>query len=309
MKFLIARPDRHIDLYGDDAGMVYSDVAKLYEVLPEILDDMNIEYKMLYIKKDVRRIHQEPNSIYLAWHNHGTLPNIWHLKTAYMPNYFYFDKTGYGPWSEITDKCDYNMPVELIRKDVEKFCKEYIDNNESRVRQPKSVHGLPEEPYVLVLGQRPDDAVSEFAYIDTNSLMHKVSDLYKGTKYKVVTRGHPLDSSKSYGTPYDLQATGNIHDCIAGASAVYTVNSGTGFEALLHGKRVFTSGVCDYRWATTEIKTDDDLKRSIDLVEEPIDEDNRIQFLYYFMQYHLMNVNDRDSIERKIIRAVMEYED
>ena len=309
MRFLIARPDRHIDAYGNDSLMVYDDVEKLYEMIPRVLDDINVEYKMLYIKKNVRRIHQEPDSIYLAWHNHGTLPNIWHLNTAYMPNYFYFDRDGYGPWSETAKELDFSIPVELVRKDVDAFCKAYIDNNQSRVKQPKTSHGIPDEPYVLVLGQRPDDAVSQFAYIDTMSLLHKVSDLYKGTKYRVVTRGHPLEAGKSYGTPHDLQATGNIHDCIAGASAVYTVNSGTGFEALLHGKRVFTTGLCDYRWATTELKTDADLKNSIDMLDDDIDNDTRIQYLHYAINHHFMNVNSWDSVHAKIIRAVMEYED
>jgi len=40
---------------------------------------------------------------------------------------------------------------------------------------------------------------------------------------------------------------GNIHDLIAGARAVVTVNSGVGFEALVHGKPVVTFGDCDYR--------------------------------------------------------------
>ncbi len=288
--------------------MHYEDVTHLYDVLPDVLDDMNIPYDLLHIRQPGRRMHLEKGTIYLAWHNHGTLPNIWHLNTAYMPNYFYFDRDGYGPWSEVAKECDFKIEPNVVRKDVEKFCKEYIDNNMSRVKQPKTSYGIPDEPYVLVLGQRPGDAVSQFAYIDTMTLLEKVSKLYKGTKYKVVTRGHPLEAGKSYGTAHDLQATGNIHKCIENAAAVYTVNSGTGFEALLHGKRVFTSGLCDYRWATTEIKTDNDLKRSIDLIEKPIDDDARVQFLHYAINYHFLNINDRDSIERKIIRAVMEYE-
>ena len=307
MKFRIAKPELHIDLFNDGL-MYYSDVVRLFDTLPEVLDNMNIPYDLLHIRKPGRRMHLEKDTIYLAWHNHGTLPNIWHLNTAYMPNYFYFDKHGYGPWSEIAKECDFSIPTDVVRKDVERFCKEYIDSNHSRVKQPETAYGIPDEPYVLVLGQRPDDAVSQFSYIDTMALLEKVSKLYKGSKYKVVTRGHPLEAGKPYGTPHDLQATGNIHKCIENATAVYTVNSGTGFEALLHSKRVFTAGLCDYRWATTEIKNDDDLKKSMELIEEPIDNDKRIQFLHYAINYHFLNVNNRDSIERKILRAVMEYE-
>lgn len=308
MRILIARPDRYIADYC--YGAVYQkDVIKFYDILPDVLEDMNIPYKVLHLTHDYRIIHQEPDGIYLAWHNHGTLPNRWFIKSSYIPDYLYFDKRGYGPWSEIVDECNYSIPVELVRKDVEKFCEEYIAKNKSRMKQPESAYGIPDEPYVLVLGQRPSDAVSKFAHIDTMNLLHKVSDLYKGSKYKVCTRGHPLESGVAYGTAADFQCTGNLHTAIANASAVYTVNSGSGFEALLHGKRVFTTGKCDYHWATTELRTEEDLRNSVDLVEEPIDEDNRIQFLHYMLNYHLININDSDSIERKIIRAVMEYEE
>lgn len=308
MKFLIARPDKYLEQYG--YGKLYQkDVIEFYDRLPNVLDDMNIEYNVLSLNKMERTIYSAPDSISIAWHNHGTLPNRWFVKSSYVPNYLYFDKRGYGPWSEIVDECDYKIPVEVVRKEVERFCQDYIDNKKSRITHPTESYGIPDEPYVLVLGQRPDDAVSKFAYIDTESLVHKVANLYRGTKYKVCTRGHPLESGHAYGTVDTYQATGDLHKCIAGASAVYTVNSGSGFEALIHGKRVFTTGRCDYHWATTTIKTDNDLKDSIDLVEEPIDEDNRIQFLHYILNYHFINVKDTLSFERKIIRAAMEYED
>ena len=309
MQFLIARPNGFID-YFKDSRLYLKDINEFYDNLIDTMCDMGINHKVLHINKMSRVIHKEPDSIYLAWHSHGTLPNIWHIKTAYIPDYFYFDKNGYGPWSEIVNACDYEIPVEVVRNDVEQFCEQYIKDNKSRIKHPKQSFGIPNKPYVLVLGQRPDDAVSDFAYtgLDTMSLVKKVSDAFKGTKYNVCTRGHPLDSAQPYGTLIDSQSTGNLHECIAGASAVYTVNSGSGFEALLHGKRVFTTGVCDYNWATTAIKNDNELKSSVELIDEPIDEDNRIKFIHYMLKYHFVHATDTDSIQRKIIRAVMEYE-
>ena len=158
MKFRIAKPETHINMFNDGL-MYYRDVARLYDVLPDVLDDMGIEYKILYIRRPGRRMYVEKDSIYLGWHNHGTLPNIWHLNTAYMPNYFYFDRNGYGPWSEIAKECNFKINPDIVRKDVNKFCKEYIESNQSRVKQPATTYGIPDEPYVLVLGQRPDDAL------------------------------------------------------------------------------------------------------------------------------------------------------
>lgn len=309
MRIRIAKPTAYLEFNRQQNPDIfyYNDVIKFYDELPLILDDMGIEYDVLHIKGG-RTIYNEPNSIYLAWHSHGTLPNIWHLNAGYMPNYFYFDKNGFGPWSEIVDECDYKIPVEIVRRDVESFCHNYIANNTSRIPQPKSAF-IPDEPYVLVLGQRPDDCVAEFSHIDTMSLANVVTEVYKGTKYKVCTKGHPLETAMPYGPPDAIQVTGNLHKCIAGASAVYTVNSSSGFEGLIHGKRVFTTGRSDYHWAATELKTLKDIKTSVEMLDEPIDNDNRIQFLHYMLNYHFMNVNDIESIRAKILRAVMEYEE
>jgi len=38
----------------------------------------------------------------------------------------------------------------------------------------------------------------------------------------------------------------SVHDLISGANAVFTVNSGVGLEALLHGRPVVVTGECDY---------------------------------------------------------------
>ena len=302
MKFRIAKPEIHIDTFKD-GSMYYEDVSRLYDVLPAMLDDMDIKYDLLHITKGGRRMYLEDNSIYLAWHNHGTLPNIWHLNISCLPNYFYFDKTGYGPWSEIVDECDYKMPVEVVRKDIEKFCESY----RSRIPSPDAAF-IPDTPYVLVLGQRPDDAVSQFAHIKTEHLPEKVYEAYKGTDITVATRQHPLMASQSYGTVDTFQTTGNLQTVIDNALAIYTVNSGSGFEAVLRNKRVFTTGRSDYHWVTTEIHNGKELAESVDMIDEPLDEDNRIQFLHYYLNYHLMNIDNPDSIRYKILRSAMEYE-
>ena len=102
--------------------------------------------------------------------------------------------------------------------------------------------------------------------------------------------------------------TGSLHQLIAKSSAVYTINSSAGFEALLHGKRVFTTGHCDYHWATTTLKTDEDIKNSVTLIEQPVDKDRIIKFLHYCFNHYFMNVNDEKSIEQKIQKAVDWYQ-
>jgi len=304
-RILIGKPTRHIEMFNDSTIMYYSDVEKLYDMLPQILGEMNVNYKMLYISTNPRRIYKEDNSAYLAWHNHGTLDNIWHLNISPMPDYFYFDKNGYSGWSELVQHYDYDIDIDSIRDETQEFCDDYIVNNRSRVAQPQETF-IPAEPYVLVLQQRQDDAVSQLAYIDNQSLLDSVTELYKDTEYRVVTKAHPLAEHAIYNKDA-FTATGSVHKIIASATAVYTVNSGAGFEALLHGKRVFTAGACDYHWVTDVIKTDADLQTSIGLITQPVDRDKIIKFIHYCLNVHWMNVNNQASIERKLQRVIDEY--
>jgi capsule polysaccharide export protein KpsC/LpsZ len=225
-----------------------------------------------------------------------------------VPDYFYFDKTGYSGWSELADVYDYDVDVDAIRPEVEKIANYYISNNISRFEQTDKGN-IPDKPYVVVFEQREDDAVSIFANV--HDIAEKVKVAYKDTKYEVVVRPHPLDLEyiKGVGWRWSVNVESvALHDIIANSSAVYTVNSSAGFEALLHKKRVFTAGHCDFHWATDLINDEADIKQSIGLLDEPVDENRITKFLHYCFTQHFMNVNDRASIERKIQRAVDHYE-
>jgi len=59
---------------------------------------------------------------------------------------------------------------------------------------------------------------------------------------------------------------------------------------------------------TDVLKTDEDIKASIDILDDPVDTDSIIKFLHYCLNYHFMNVNDEASIERKLLRAAKHKE-
>ena len=306
MRILIRKPVRHIESYriAAEQGLMYMrDIEKLYDKLPDIIRQLG--HEPVVIETNSRGIYQDKNSIFLAWHSHGTTKNTWFIKESYLPDYFYFDKTGYSGWSELTEDYEYDIDVETIREEVNLFAENYIENDISRFKQVDEAV-IPNEPYILAFNQRSDDAVSDFSYIQ--NFIPKVKEALK-SEYKVVVKDHPLImtwSKEKRTWEWTINDTGSLHDLIAGSSAVYTVNSSAGFESLLHGKRVFTGGQCDYHWATTPIKTEDDLKNSISLIDEPVDSDRITKFLHYCLNHHFMNVNDDVSIARKIIRAVGE---
>lgn len=311
MRILIGKPTVHLEMFdaASKQGLFYnSDVVELYDILPEIIEGMGIECINIEMQKSIRRVYQEKDSIFLAWHNHGTTPNTWFIKQGYVPDYFYFDKTGYSGWSELADKYEHDVDVDAIRPEVEKIADYYISNNISRFDQTYKEE-IPDNPYVLVFEQREDDAVSIFARV--HNIGEKVKEAFKDTKYDVVVKPHPLDLEHIPNTGWRWSVndkTGSLHKLLANCSAVYTVNSSAGFEALLHNKRVFTAGHSDFHWATDSINDEADIRKSIELLDEPVDTDRITKFLHYCFTEHFMNVKDRASIERKIQKAVDHYE-
>jgi capsule polysaccharide export protein KpsC/LpsZ len=155
------------------------------------------------------------------------------------------------------------------------------------------------DPYVLVLGQKWLDKVLPFSHFE-NDLLDMVTELYDTSNYAVVFKPHPLNDG-------EVGSNGNLQTLIAGATAIYTMNSGSGFEALFQGKRVFTTGVSDYHWGTTELKTIEEFQNSKNLIEDPVDIDRINKFLYYCLTEYFMDINDTDSIEKKIQQTITTY--
>lgn len=311
MKIRISKPIYHLENFD-----FHGDVKQFYDMLPEILTEMGLEYDMTSatIGRTGKQIHREKDTLCLAWHLHGNLPDIWHLKTAYIPDYFYFDKHGYSGWSDLAKEYDYDIDIESIRDEMQEFCDNYIASNRSRALQPESAY-IPKGPYVLVLTQRPGDSViKEFAYMDSQKLLDEVTELYKDTGYTVCVKTHPFSDPENFYSdeyvrmsPDIFHATGSMHKIIDGATAVYTVNSGSGFEALMHGKRVFTSGKSDYHWVTTTVKNKQDLQDTMHLIEEPVNKDEILKFLHYALNEYFVSLHDKQRIKNRIELAVSQY--
>jgi len=311
MKIRISKPVYQLENFDH-----HGDTKRFYEVLCDIIDELGLEYDSTPagLGRNGKNVVRAKDTLCLAWHLHGNLQDIWHLKTAYLPDYFYFDKHGYSGWSDLAKDYEYDVDIEDIRDEMQTFCDDYIASNRSRAIQPEAAF-VPKEPYVLVLTQRSNDSViREFAYMDSQKLLDEVTELYKDTSYTVCVKTHPFSEPERYCSdeyirmsPDVFHATGSLHKIIAGAAAVYTVNSGSGFEALLHGKRVFNSGKSDYHWVTTTVKNKQDLQDTMHLVEESVDKDEILKFLHYALNKYFVNVNDRQGIKERLEFAIKNY--
>jgi len=306
MKFVIHKPTQFIKIFRDGKrfGVNYDDVEEFYNILPSAINKLGYEYVII---SSLRNYIHNPKNILLSWHTHGQQPNTWHLKSGYLPGYFYFDKKGFSGWSELTTSYKYDNydNMDEVREEVIALTSHFIENNITRYDQhPKP---LPKQPYVLVLDQHNNDVVRELAYID--NLPEVIQEAFAPTKYNVVVKTHPVKLSFSNNWNFErVNDDGPLHSLIAGAAAVYTNNSSAGFEALLHRKRVFTTGACDYHWATTTLKTENEIVESVNVVDTPVDENNILKFLHYCLTKYFVNMHDERTLQQKLQRAIDEFE-
>ena len=180
MKIIVRKPNHAINKYRSDPNN-YTDIETFYDRLPLALDEMDADYEIVDRWDNV----DTSNAIELQWHSRGNAKNTWYIKSGYLPNYFYFDKTGYSGWGTLVHEYDCNIDSDTANKFVESF------SFNSRMPQADEVTGV-EKPYVLVLGQKMLDAVLPFSYFG-DRLRSMVTDLYKDSQYNVVFKPHPLN--------------------------------------------------------------------------------------------------------------------
>ena len=310
MKFLLARPDdwfvyskkRHKSHYTKGWIGLY-DVEKLFDTMQEVSKNLGVPCEARNIMP--LTVLKEPNTIFIGHHTKGFIKNTWHTKKGMVPDYLYFDKLGYSGWSELAKKYSYDKVLSKEERQwVIDYIGTYIKNNSSKIPQPDSAK-IPNKPYILVLGQKPGDSVQQLAWIRTQALSKVVNEVYKDTEYEVFTKPHPGLAHTNFSGKI---IEGAIHPLVANAKAIYTCNSGSGFESLFHMKHVFISGDCEYKWAGSEVKNKQDIINSIGIIDTPVDEEKIIKFLHYCFKEFFVNCYDVNTITKKMQRCIDEYE-
>jgi len=262
-------------------------------------DELMVFYKRL---KELVKEYPTDKNIKITYHTHSTGKNNWHIKRGYIPGYLYFDKLGFAAWSELSkhyEEPDINLADVA---EVSRIANDCINKGVTKIKQPTNKVKV-EKPYILVVGQKPGDMVLDLAYINFPELLNMVKQVYEPLGYNVIFKPHPYDKGR-----YKNSVVAPIHDLLRDCEAVFTVNSGVGFEALLHHKRVFVSGNCEYKWVVDTVKNKQDIENTIDIMDKPVDSIKLVCFLHYCFNEFFVNVYDDNSIRKKLERTIEEFE-
>jgi len=122
---------------------------------------------------------------------------------------------------------------------------------------------LPFGKYIFFPCQIPhDQSIQYFSDFEELDVIRSLCDWAEIEKVNIVFKRHPanLKSMKIFeplvgSCKYASWSDANINDLIRHSAAVYTINSGVGFEALLHNKPVVTFGRVEYDVVTLKATT------------------------------------------------------
>jgi|GEM_PF-3385484 len=285
--------------------------------LVRILDDLAAKGVAIVPRQQFRLNDAQPTGHWptVSYHTTGDRADWWHLKDAAFSGYFRFDRRGYSGWSELTGLTE--LPAEALAapaEEVERCWQElrqrFVEGRISKYGQSAATVPLPSDPFVFFPLQILDDTVAALAEIPMLRAVEVLSQALPKLGYKLVLKRHPKCGRPEVdrllrqlaGNPDVTIYDGPIHDVLAASAAVVTVNSGVGFEALLHGRKVITIGASEYALATHRAGTIDQLVKAIQADPVPLDRVKR--FVWFYLQ-GCVAAEDAATLSQKLDRTIL----
>ena len=237
--------------------------------------------------------------------------NVWCIMSTPLLEYILFDRDGYSGGNTLALN-PWNLDVDgVIEKNAdatfEHLQRVYISKNRSKYKQPPAAPGVAvrgaSAPFILALGQVSGDTACVFTHFPASTSDTSVGYLktwltampiLDGLGLPIIYKPHPKEASchnellnefLAGPTFPNVTVAGEIsvHDLIRECLGVVTINSGAGFEALMHLKPVVTMGAVDYSGATLNCGTAADIHLVRTHLERPVDEVARKKYLHAYL--------------------------
>ena len=228
----------------------------------------------------------------------------------HMRELFTIDTTGWGA------DCSTNKlfnPEEIDQDEATRFCEQKSDEllrlKISKCEQQSETDNTPSN-FILVPVQIPRDyTIKHHSPITVRYFIESVQAWAIETETQVCFKMHPFNKGDrdlhqiieeaQASSPFVCKVEGNIHELIRRSSGVLVINSGTGWESLLHGKPVATIGDCDYKRLTlnADVRRLDEVSHFFREYKEEFRQ-LAYKFVWWYWHKHAYDVNASDTPSR-----------
>lgn len=257
---------------------------------------------------------EEPDAIRFVWHAGGRRRLTWYYKAAALPGRLALDRDGYSGSSELAA-----LPRERLaavtQEEAERFhaglLSRYVAAGVSRHRQDETAPA-PAPGFVLVPLQLPNDSVIpqklfEAPYLD--GMRTAIASL-AGAGHRVVVKRHPLCKDPAVAAllealPAGVEVTrASVFRLLPACRAVVTLNSGVGFEALVHLKPVVAIGRADYAMVAQALPDPAGAGAAVEAAVAGFAPRRVMRFLTLALSQYQFDPDDADAVRRQAIRAL-----
>lgn len=252
--------------------------------------------------------------IFIPHHNRTTFPVKsgaihFYMQTQY-PALFTIDQFGWGPSASSYPispaRFEHMLPPDE-NPHWNKIRKKIIDRKTTKYKQPASnrhfaVNARHQDfagPYIFIPAQVPyDEVIKQHSTVGMLEMVEKVASWCAQNGKRLIVKPHPMKKQfqseviERAKAPNIEWSNANIHDLLEGASHVFTINSGVGFEAILHRKPVVTFGKADYDCVTYpgDIHNLDMTWKKGKAYWTKQNQINAEKFAYWYLTHYLLNI-------------------
>lgn len=296
-------------------------VNVFYNNLLQILKSYNLNIKIIdvfYAIDGGLKYNRTPefdnsDTLYISYHTYGIIiKNLFRIKENYLPGFFSIDPKGYSGFSELAD-LDFDFLLKNINYTsakifIESIKNDLIKNNSSKYSQNKfTTNNIPKNAIFFPL-QVQNDTVMELTGFNFYDLIDSVC---KNISYPIIIKPHPysIDIEKLMNKLENISSKhkniiisqASVHQILASCECCMTINSGVGFEALIHNKPTITFGKSDYAYVSYNCDNKKDINDT--LINKCItnhNEEKNIKFLYYYLKNYCVYYTDTLALKNKI---------
>lgn len=251
--------------------------------------------------------HTVEDGLFTALREKGS--TVWHFKTGDLPGSLTIDAGGFSGWSTLARRSIESLDLDSMDLTAAEafFQQRYaavVGENQSKYQQPDQTQAsLPDPLFVFVALQTLGDMVQRQARVPMLDMLAMVIRRFAGTGVTVVVKRHPKCRSKRVLAainaarlqPHVRITAASIHQILAAASALFTVNSGVGSEAMLHKVPIYCFGGADYAPVAHQVRSEGDLIEMTTPIRPAVSDADLVRFHAYYRQTHQSFGKDRLS--------------
>lgn len=241
--------------------------------------------------------------------NHGRLTHhrVLNAGIAYVYPFWNLDPKGIRAFSSIADLPfrPGSIDADVARPFFRQLRSRLVGQRKSRYAQPDAIAQVPQGCVAVFLQAKGLRDLDETCYLTRTQMLDTVLVSAQGP---VVVKPHPEDDDPGTRSwlrglaekfPQLHVCDGNIHDILAAADRVVTINSAVGIEAYLHRKTVILCGRCDFHHIADVARTQHDLAGFLQTTRRARAYD---KFIWWYFGQMCLSATDPDLVGKALAR-------